>query len=740
MRRFTLLLLSIVVILVSVPAARTRAAGGQAPGEKPGRASMALAPLPEALKPTPTWSAEGEQPGAGLGTSVGAAGDVNGDGFGDLIVGEPNYNDPNLPDTNEGRALVYLGSAAGPSLDAAWTAGGVRAHFGAAVASAGDVNGDGFGDVLVGEPDAFLSEIPGSPPSFQGQVSLYLGSPSGLASAPALTLHDGNFARFGAAVASAGDVNGDGFSDVIIGAPGQNRIGQAFVYLGSPSGLSTTPAWSASGEPQNIAEFGHAVAGAGDVNGDGFGDVIVGEPFLPGPGGCPIGRAFVYFGSSQGLSTAPGWVMDGDGNCFNLNPSPFGSHVASAGDVDGDGYGDILVGGARFGTLLFHGSPAGPSHTPAWTGYGIAETAGDVDGDRYGDVVLGTSAYSNGQQAEGAIFIYLGSRTGLSANPALVLESDQAGANLGNAVGSAGDTDGDGRGNVIAGAYLYDGRRGADSGAAFLLFGPTVVGCVDADLDGYCATGLGADCDDTNPQIHPNAPELCNGLDDDCDGQIDEGFGVGIACTVGVGACMVSGATRCAADGSIFCDAPPPPAPTPEVCDGIDNNCNGLIDEEFDTDGDGAPDCSDNCPGLSNPTQADVDLDHVGDLCDDCPRTYDPGQADTDRNGFGDACDDPLLGSTITIDFKNGAGRGSGTVGWRTSHEADIAGFNVVEYTNRGDRIQVNGALIPCIECTTGSGFPYAFYVPKHKSARSIFVEEVHQDGRTQTFGPAVRQ
>jgi len=466
------LLLFITALMVLPAFSGSSSVSGQLPAPTQAGSVTPAGVSAQALSGSPTWSAESNQAAARFGAVVASAGDVNGDGYSDLLVGAPNYNDPNLSYTTEGRAYLYLGSAQGVSLVPAWTAGGVQSHFGAAVASAGDVNGDGFGDVVVGEPDPFLSTTPGAPPSYQGQVSIYLGSSSGLSSTPSLMLHDGNFARFGASVAPAGDVNGDGFGDLIIGAPGQTRLGQAFVYPGSASGLPSAAAWVTRGDSdtQGAAQYGNSVAGAGDVNGDGFSDVIVGEPGYYGPGGCQTGRAFVYFGSAQGLSTTPGWVMDGDAVCLNLDSTNFGNSVASAGDVNGDGFSDILISGAKKGTLLFLGSPTGPSRTFPWNAFGVVRAAGDVNGDHYGDVIRGNPLYTNGQTNEGAAFIYLGSPAGLSGTPAWVTESDQASSGFGSSVASAGDTDGDGLSNVVVGAPLYDDGE-LDEGAAFQFFG-----------------------------------------------------------------------------------------------------------------------------------------------------------------------------------------------------------------------------------------------------------------------------
>ena len=118
-------------------------------------------------------------------------------------------------------------------------------------------------------------------PGASERALVYLGSPSGLGTSPAWTASADQDANFGIAVASAGDVNGDGFSDIIVGAPAydntQTGQGRAFLYLGSPSGPGTAPAWMAEGDGAR-AQLGSSVATAGDVNGDGYSDVIIGAP------------------------------------------------------------------------------------------------------------------------------------------------------------------------------------------------------------------------------------------------------------------------------------------------------------------------------------------------------------------------------------------------------------------------------------------------------------------------------
>jgi hypothetical protein len=174
------------------------------------------------------WRFTSQQGCALLGESVATAGDVNGDGFDDVIVGSQWYDDGQY---DEGEAFAFYGSPSGPDTNVDWRAHGSRpaSNFAASVATAGDVNGDGYDDVIVGQ-----AQFGGS-----GSAFAFLGSPTGLSLTSAWTAGAGQVGdEFGTSVASAGDVNGDGYDDVIVGAPGfddgERGQGAAFVYLGSP--------------------------------------------------------------------------------------------------------------------------------------------------------------------------------------------------------------------------------------------------------------------------------------------------------------------------------------------------------------------------------------------------------------------------------------------------------------------------------------------------------------------------
>jgi len=514
---------------------------------------------------------ESNQANAQLGYSVAGAGDVNGDGYADVIVGSPFYDDGL---TDEGAAFVFLGSASGiangtpATAAAALESNQVDARLGISVASAGDVNGDGYADVIAG------AHFYDNGQADEGAAFVYLGGGSGIAdggpSSAATSLTSSTSPWYGFSVASAGDVNGDGYSDVIVGAPyfdaGETDEGAAFVFLGGSAGIASGDTGSAATQLESnqtngsIVPLGFeayslgyvAVASAGDVNGDGYGDVIVGFPGYD-DGQTDEGAAFIFLGSATGIpngnpSTAA-TRLESNQVSTGVTPPYFGASVASAGDVNGDGYGDVIVGAAGYSNgqtnegaaFVFLGSPSGvadgnpataatvleSNQASAFLGFNVA-SAGDVNGDGYADVIVGASSYDNGQTDEGAAFVFLGSPTGIaSGNPATaaaVLESNQDSAQFGSGVAGAGDVNGDGYADVIVGASMYDNGQ-TDEGAAFVFLGsPTGIASgnpstADARLEsnqtsaelGWSVAGAGDVNGDGYADVIVGAPYYSNG-------------------------------------------------------------------------------------------------------------------------------------------------------------------------------------------------------------------------------------
>jgi hypothetical protein len=259
------------------------------------------------LSGTPAWIGEEDDTGARFGASVSCAGDVNGDNYDDVIVGADSYDTGGPFHQNEGKAYVYHGGASGLSTTAAWTDEGNQefAVYGHSVSGAGDVNNDGYDDVIVG---AYLYD---NGESDEGRAYVYHGSASGLSVTEDWIAESNQAdAGFGISVSGVGDVNGDGYSDVIVGAylydNGETDEGRAFLYAGSGSGLEFAPAWTEDID-QADARFGFSVSGAGDVNGDGCSDVIIGAPYYDN-GQADEGGAFVYHGicGLAGVPEGPG--------------------------------------------------------------------------------------------------------------------------------------------------------------------------------------------------------------------------------------------------------------------------------------------------------------------------------------------------------------------------------------------------------------------------------------------------
>ena len=382
----------------------------------------------------------GADVGEGSGYSVAGAGDVNGDGYDDILIGTSSASD--YDGYLSGKTYLIFGKPAGWSLDtnlstsdASFRWGNLRQWCSHMVAGAGDVNGDGYDDILIGA--RYTSFYTGGN---AGQTFLILGKPSGWARNTDLYNSDASFGgeelgdQSGTSVAGAGDVNGDGYDDILIGAPYNDDVdrcaGQTYLILGKPSGwvmntyLSESNA-SFRGEKE-WDESGEFIAGAGDVNGDGFDDILIGVRHNC-DGGEKKGQTYLFLGKPSG------WAMDT--NLSESNASFRGAvdydfsgcSVAGAGDVNGDGYDDILIGaygsdkdGWGAGrTFVIFGKPSGwnmgmnlsfsdmsfvGENTLDHSGTSVAGV-GDVNGDGYDDILIG--APENGESGDYAGQTYL---------------------------------------------------------------------------------------------------------------------------------------------------------------------------------------------------------------------------------------------------------------------------------------------------------------------------------------------
>ncbi|MFO0962219.1 MAG: FG-GAP-like repeat-containing protein [Phycisphaerales bacterium] len=423
------------------------------------------------------WSFNGGQIQANLGLSVANAGDVNGDGIDDLLVAAPYYDTPNL---DAGRVYLFLGSVSGLPATPSWSADGPHAlaQFGTSVSGAGDVNGDGYDDVIIGAPGYSNGQ------TNEGGAFVYLGGPTGLAATWAWKYEPNQAsARAGVAVAGAGDTNNDGYADVIVGVSRYTNLapaeGRATLFRGSASGVVASASWTVDSK-QADAHYGSAVAAAGDVNGDGYADVLVGAPEFDA-GQTDEGRAFLYTGGPTGLTPVAVWSAES-----NQTGARFGAALAGLGDVNGDGFDDVAIGaylydgGATDGgrVSVYQGSATGLPATTTWTvdlaqgganlGVSVAR-AGDVNGDGYDDLVAGAFGFDNGQLNEGLVRVWTGSATGLGMTAFANDECDQTGAFLGYAV-AGGDFDGDGAADVVGGAPYADAPNG-DDGIVFVYRG-----------------------------------------------------------------------------------------------------------------------------------------------------------------------------------------------------------------------------------------------------------------------------
>ncbi len=429
----------------------------------------------------------------GLGRSVAMVGDVNGDGYDDFMASAM-YNDDIANDA--GKLFLYFGQSGSygspgyaHAADATLVANQPDDQVARSFAGAGDVNGDGLDDIVIG---VLANDTAGIN---AGQVYLVFGRTMGwsknmnlsvYANASYLGESPGDVA--GLRVDGVGDVNGDGLDDVLIGAilndeHGPNR-GQAYLVLGKTSGWSMNinisqadASWYGEHDDQFL---GNSLSAAGDVNGDNYDDFIIGSPDSFGGKGA----GYLFLGGPWGWGT--------DNNVTSCNASFIGEATLDSategmdgiGDINGDGYGDIGIGAPGFDFMVANNGKVYIIFGKAtgWTmnvnlstadctyvgnaaddgAGGRVRAGGDIDGDRFDDFLVSAWGSDTGGTDSGAVYVILGSTTFSATNSSIAGSCDASfigqtgGDNAGMGLDGNGDVNRDGLPEILVGAPNND--------------------------------------------------------------------------------------------------------------------------------------------------------------------------------------------------------------------------------------------------------------------------------------------
>ncbi|WP_052700665.1 beta strand repeat-containing protein [Methylocucumis oryzae] len=436
-------------------------------------------------------------------------GDLNGDGFSDMIISAPG----DAYGIKKGAVYVLYGKG-GAFTDTAVTKANAQFTSNSSVntgksVSAGDINGDGIADLVVGATGSIFG-------SSDGEVFVVFGKTGGIGTlnlsssaikpSDGIRLSGGDTKILGYSVSSAGDFNGDGIDDLVIGAIApysKPAPGVAYIVFGGHD-ISSLDLGTLNGE--NGFKFssltsgdslGGSVSSAGDINGDGYDDVIIGAPFAD-TSGTNSGASYVLFGKASGfddLTTADlngrnGFVVSGaTDNNFSGFP------VSGAGDFNGDGYSDLLITApyadsvyVLFGKATGFSASLNVSSLTGKNGFKIsgasfsklgdsASNAGDVNGDGFDDILIGQTSDT------GNAYVVFGKASGFSDLSISALNGQNGfkltgvndGDNTGGAVSSAGDLNGDGFDDLIVGASGVNN----ETGAAYVIQGKNFTNAVD---------------------------------------------------------------------------------------------------------------------------------------------------------------------------------------------------------------------------------------------------------------------
>jgi hypothetical protein len=516
---------------------------------------LVAAAVPAAHALTPNLRIESNLLGALLGDSMANAGDVNGDGIDDLIVGALDWNESDVG-LEYGAVFLFLGGgealATGDlsQADTRIVSEQSGARLGTAVGSAGDVNGDGYGDVIVGAGGWDGGQ------ANEGAAFIYLGGPAGipsggLADADTVLQGDRVNARLGTSVGHA-DVNGDGYDDVITGGRlfqsdvNSTEEGIALIFLGGSAGIPDAGAASAHASFEGNragAHLGEALAGVGDVNDDGYEDVLIGAPRWTNPE-VREGAAFLYLGSADGIPSGDPSTADAALEGQQID-GRFGRAVIGLGDTNADGYDDVAIAATQYdrgqadegAVFVYQGSAtglvgAGPVLGPGdavaifesdqtdvnatdreYFGYALAK--GDWDGDGFTDLLVSSAYYDGALDAEGAAFLFRGDASGFTSTHAAdadrIFRSGVRNAWMGSSAALV-DLDDDGLDDVWVGGNRMSYPIPAESSEGMILGFPRIAACEnaaddDADGDADLADAGCATADDAYEEI-----DFANGL------------------------------------------------------------------------------------------------------------------------------------------------------------------------------------------------------------------------------------